>query len=180
MIPRYFLVSSPGDDAHLENTTVKHGHTSGTNIASFDVVAALPGFSPVKADVRDAPYGGAPNDKIRLSVANQSAPAPMALADYAADLQRRNIDYTTVQGPYGLMQEDDAAVKTKVAMHHYFGGLYGKQLMITCNDAPGLSCGFVYPMDNATVTVSFAPAELPQWASLYPAAVRFLTGFRRN
>jgi hypothetical protein len=175
VIPRYYLVTSPGDDAKLQNKTVQHGHgPAQTIIASFDMVVGWPTLKPVPDAVRDAPYGNAPDDKLRITVANQPPTPPETLQDYATDLQKRNIDYTSEAGPYGLTQEEDALNKSKIPVHHFYGGLYGGQLMITCSEAPGLSCSFTYPLGQETVTVAFSKALLSQWTNLYPAAVKFV------
>ena len=183
VIPRYFLVTSPGDDAKLENVTrIQHGHPGPTQIASFSLLASLPSFAPVAAKDRSPPYGTGPDDKIQVTVTNEPPIVPTTLVDYAAELQRRNVNYTTTPGPFGLMQEDDDRLKakTKLPAHHYFGALYGGQLMITCVDEPGLGCSFDYPLGSVTATIAFSHAELAQWPNLYPAAAKFVLGFRRD
>ena len=183
VVPRYFLVTPLNGTVKLDNVThTQHGHAGAAEIASFSLMAALPNFAPVPGKDRTPPYGTGPDDKIQFTVTNQAPSAPVTLVDYAAELQKRNVNYTTTPGPYGLMQEDDDRLKAKIKVpaHHYFGALYGGQLMITCVNEPGFGCSFDYPLGTATVTIAFSHAELAQWPSLYTAAAKFIVGFRRD
>jgi hypothetical protein len=176
VIPRYFLVSSPGDDVILKDTMVKRGPGSVMQTAEIDLVAALPGFTPVPNAERRPPYGGRPEGKVLMSINNRPF-QPQTLADYTATLKT---PFTTAPAPAGLTQEDDASLKGRVPAHHYFGAMYGRQLMITCQDAPGLSCAYHFPLKDAGVEVTFARSALADWYRIYPASVQFVTQLQVN
>ena len=176
VIPRYLLVTSTGDDVTLKDETVQHGAKPVIQPARIDLAAALPGFTAVPNAERHPPYGAKPDDRVLVSIINREF-QPQTLADYTAALKT---PFTTAPALAGLTQEDDASLKGPVLTHHYFGVLQGRQLMVTCRDATGLSCVYDFPLKNTEVEVTFPKSHLAQWYTIYPASVQFVTRLMTN
>jgi hypothetical protein len=180
VFPRYYIQNYPGENVHLENVSAGEGKYQLSRLAEIDLIASLPDFKPVTSADRDDPFGGHVDNIVRIAIVDRKPDNPETLKHLAETLQSKNIAFTLVKGPYGLTQEDDPTMAGKVPGHHMFGMLYGRELMITCQQAPGLRCSFDYPLVDQTVTVSFSTQQLQNWSSIYVKAVQFVTAFRKN